>query len=145
MQVPPALFAVVVVGGGFLRDDADTKAVLPYLARIALDKKSAQVLSDVNGEDGFKINRIFKGMALGVFVEGRWAGVVFETADAANGFVVLLYFVVVACIGHVEMLALGLLLAILVFDTRATSPKEGGYVVCTGRGRGRFLGRFGRE
>ena len=84
-------------------------------------------------------------MALGVFVEGRWAWVVFEAADATNGFVVFLYFVVIACIGHVEMLALGMLLAILVLDTRAASPEKGGYVVRTGRGRGRVLGRFGRE
>lgn len=122
MQVSSALFAVVVIGGGFLRDNADTETMLPDLACVALDKKPAQVFGDVNGEDGFKVNRIFEGVTLGVFVEGWWAGVVFEAADAANGFVVLLYLVVITCIGHVEVFALGLLLAIFVFDTRATSP-----------------------
>ena len=41
MQVSPALFAVVVVGGRFLRDNADTETMLPDFACVALDKKTA--------------------------------------------------------------------------------------------------------
>ena len=95
MEIFPTFFAKVFVGRAFLGHDADAGSVLPYLADIALHVETGDIICDIETSKyyGVCVSRLL------VFgIERRRTGIVVESADTADGLVILLD--VIAAVGH---------------------------------------------
>jgi hypothetical protein len=89
VKIFPAFFTEILFGTCVFVHDANAPAVLPDLANVALQKKSGQVFRHICDSDYGFFNS-FPNAMFAVFVaELWWAWVFVESANAANGLIVL--------------------------------------------------------
>lgn len=101
MEVFSADFAVVVLGEQVLGDNTHAETMFPDFAHVTLDEKASQIVGELDGEYWLEVNCVSESVVLGVVVEGREARVVVVATNTADGLVVLVDLVVIACDGHV--------------------------------------------
>lgn len=91
VEVLATLFAEVfdVVGIRFLCGEADTGAVLPGIANLALHEITGHFVSDLDPEDAFVVAVIFEAV-LRVLIERWWSWVLVVATNATDGLIVLL-------------------------------------------------------
>lgn len=100
MQVLATLFTEVfdVVGIGLFGSEADTSAMLPRIANLALHEITGHLVGDFDPEDTLIVNGVFEAM-LRVLIERWWSWILIVTTNAADSFIVILN--IVDCGGHV--------------------------------------------
>jgi hypothetical protein len=98
MEVFPTLLTKVFVWGALFGHDADTSAMLPNFADVALHKEARDFVWDLDCRKEIGILAVPTGS--GIIIDGWGARVVVEPADAADGLV--LFFDILAAVGHFD-------------------------------------------
>lgn len=113
VQVLATLFAKIFIGRALGAEDADTGAMLPDFANIALNEEAGNVFSELNGGKEVGVGPIY----------GRATRIVFGATETAN--CLILFLEVIASIHHVKIIWLRSLIDLVVLAAFSSSGEEG--------------------
>jgi hypothetical protein len=119
VKIFATLFAKVFVRALFFALNSNAETMLPNFAGIALNEYSCEIFRNICFRERCNFTRVFDALFAVFFVNGGWAWIFVEAADAANRFVILDQFV--CTVDHFYRVLFGRFILIFRLPTLSTS------------------------